>query len=76
MNPSLSVICNNLDANATDTFTLHFPVHRVSRRRRTRPESLRCGLLLWAASMCDGACPTLDIAAELPLTEVLASPPP
>ena len=53
-----------------------FPCDRVSRRRRPRPEAMRCVLLVWDASVCDGACPTLDDAAGLPPTEVPASPPP
>ena len=74
MNLSPPVICNNCGETATDTLTLHFPVYRASRRRRPRPESIRCVLLLWAASVCDGAYPTLNDAAGLPPTEVPASP--
>ena len=49
MNLSPPVICNKCDTTATDTLTTRFPVYRVSRRRRPRPESIRCILLLWAA---------------------------
>ena len=75
-NLSLPVICNTFDATATDTLTPHFPVYTVLRKRRPRPESMQCVLLLWAAFVCDGACLTLDDAAGLPPTEVSASPPP
>ena len=74
LNLSLPVICNNFDATATDTLTPHFSEYRVSRRRRPRPGSMRCILLLWAASVCDGPCPTPDDAAVLPPTEVPAHP--
>ena len=75
-NLSLPVICNIFDAIATATLTPHSPVYRMSRRRRPRPNSMRCVLLLLAASVSDGACPTLDDVAGLPPTEVPASPPP
>ena len=42
----------------------------------SRITAMRSVLLLWAASVCDGACPTLEDAAGLPPPEVSASPPP
>ena len=57
-------VCSTYDATATDSSKPRFIVWKTT-QKRPRPESSRCALLRWVASVYVGACRALDHAAEL-----------